>query len=92
MWLVERSANCTVAPGLGGAFSPLCGKQRMMGSLCSVCCQHTDGLVSICALMAMLSHCAQPVPSLQEDLGGLASDMSHFQLKAWGYFTCFSLA
>lgn len=54
-----------------------------MGSLGSVCCQSTDGRVRISVLVAMLGHCAQPIPSLQEHLGGLASDISHIQLKAW---------
>lgn len=57
--LMEKSAACTLAAGLGGAFSPFCGKQRV-GSLGSVGCQYTDGPVRISALVAMMGHCAQP--------------------------------
>lgn len=61
-----------------------------MGDLGSVCA-NTQWVVRTSVLTAMLGHCAQPVPSLQEHRGGFAPDISHFQLQAWGSFICFFL-
>lgn len=85
--LMERSAaSGTMAPGLRGAFSPRCNRYRM-GALGSRL--QTEGLLRVSAHAGSLYSVSS---TFQEHLGGSASDVSHFQLKVWGPFTCFSLA